>query len=128
MANSTTTSPEIEKYRLAIAFLLSVFGLFLAALVVLILVLAKFQSSEITAIAGLFTTLLGTLVGAFFGLQIGAAGKEDTQKTLNTTQQQLSTTQQQLQRESEKAQLALGQLSPQDATALATKYSQLFSQ
>jgi hypothetical protein len=32
--------------------------------------------AEVVAIVGLFTSVTGTLVGAFFGLQFGAAGAE----------------------------------------------------
>ena len=60
MATPPNKDSEVEKYRLAIALILSVFGLTLAALVVLILALAKFSGSDITAIIGSFTTLLGT--------------------------------------------------------------------
>jgi hypothetical protein len=34
------------------------------------------KSAEVVAIVGLFTSVTGTLVGAFFGQQIGAAGAE----------------------------------------------------
>ena len=37
-------------------------------------------SSEVVAIVGLFTSVTGTLVGAFFRLQIGAAGAEHARR------------------------------------------------
>ncbi|WP_070725395.1 hypothetical protein [Hymenobacter lapidarius] len=39
------------------------------------------RASEITAVAGLFTSIVGTLVGAFLGVQVGAAGKDFVEKT-----------------------------------------------
>lgn len=65
----------IEKLRINRAFWLSIFGLALAAALVIALLLAGWKvSSDIVAVVGLFTSVLGTLVGAFFGLQIGSAG------------------------------------------------------
>src|SRR5215469_13043797 len=71
---------ETEKLRIRHAFLLSVFGLGLAAALTVFLVVAtktKVEASaEVVAIVGLFTSVTGTLVGAFFGMQIGQAGAE----------------------------------------------------
>ena len=41
------------------------------------------KASEITAVAGLFTSIVGTLVGAFLGVQVGAAGKQLTVQVAN---------------------------------------------
>jgi vacuolar-type H+-ATPase subunit I/STV1 len=74
-------STRLEIYRIQKAFWLAVFGLFLAALLVLILLLFGIKtSSDIVAIVGLFTSVLGTLVGAFFGLQVGYAGNEKAEQ------------------------------------------------
>ncbi len=56
-------------------------GLILAAfvflIIVLIVALAKFDTvTDVTALVGAFTGVVGTLVGAFFGVQAGAAGKD----------------------------------------------------
>lgn len=71
---------KTEQMRIRHAFLLSVFGLGLAAALTVFLVVAtktKVETSaEVVAIVGLFTSVTGTLVGAFFGMQIGAAGAE----------------------------------------------------
>ncbi len=65
----------IEITRINRAFWLSIFGLSLAAALVIALLVAGWKaSSDIVAVVGLFTSVLGTLVGAFFGLQIGSAG------------------------------------------------------
>lgn len=54
----------------------------LAAVLAVFLVLqGSFKTaSDIVAIVGLFTSVLGTLVGAFFGLQVGTAGREKDQQ------------------------------------------------
>jgi len=86
----TAQSPEVEKLRIQKAFWLSIGGLFLAAVLVVFLVLSGgFKAAtapDITSIVGLFTTTLGTLVGAFFGLQIGSAGKEAAEKRAEDAQ------------------------------------------
>ena len=42
--------------------------------------------AEVVAIVGLFTSVTGTLVGAFFGLQIGAAGAERERRSRETAE------------------------------------------
>jgi len=67
---------EIEKLRIDRAFQLSVIGLVLAALLVGALLWAGWKTAaDVASVVGLFTSVLGTLVGLFFGLQIGSADK-----------------------------------------------------
>ncbi len=81
---SITKDPQVEIFRISKAFWLAIIGLFLAALLVLVLLAFGIkQANDIVAIVGLFTSVLGTLVGAFFGLQIGSAGKEQTEQRAN---------------------------------------------
>jgi hypothetical protein len=76
---------EIERLRKA--YNLSLFGLGLAALLVVVLVFSKCcDAAGISSIVGLFTSVLGTLVGAFFGLQIGSAGKEKAEERADNAQ------------------------------------------
>jgi threonine/homoserine/homoserine lactone efflux protein len=75
--NGEVKYPELETLRIRKAFWLAVIGLFLAAcLVIVLLAFGIKASSDIVAIVGLFTSVLGTLVGAFFGIQIGSSGKD----------------------------------------------------
>ena len=97
--------PGTEKMRITYAFWLAVIGLAIAATLVIFLVArTEYKSSDVVAVTGLFTSVLGTLVGAFFGLQIGSAGKEKAQ--------------QEAQDAHSLAQKALARLSPDDAKAL----------
>ena len=83
MANeSTPPDPTTEHMRIRYAFWLAVFGMGLAAVLVVFLVLqgGYKAASDVVAIVGLFTSVLGTLVGAFFGLQVGSAGREKDQQ------------------------------------------------
>lgn len=80
--------PEVEILRISRAFWLAVTGLLLAAcLVIVLLIFGIKTSSDIVAIVGLFTSVLGTLVGAFFGLQIGSAGKEKAEERADKAEQ-----------------------------------------
>ena len=80
MANKSTETVGTERLRIQLAFWLSLAGLALAAALAVLLVsreeMKVSTSAEVVAIVGLFTSVTGTLVGAFFGLQIGAAGAE----------------------------------------------------
>lgn len=81
----------METLRIKKAFWLSIFGLSLVAVLVIVLLAFGLRaSSEIVAIVGLFTSVLGTLVGAFFGLQIGSAGKEKTQEQADSASKKAS--------------------------------------
>jgi hypothetical protein len=75
---------ETERLRIRHAFWLSIFGLGLAAALTVFLVYFTETEvktpAEVVGIVGLFTSVTGTLVGAFFGLQIGAAGAEDERR------------------------------------------------
>ena len=85
--------PATERYRMKLAFILAVFGIAVAALLVLLLPLSPWgikAASDVVAIVGLITSVLGTLVGLFFGVQIGSTGTEaantraaDAQKLAN---------------------------------------------
>ena len=84
-------SEVVEKLRINRAYYLALCGIGLAVLLVCILVFgAKWtDAADVGAVVGLFTSLIGTLVGAFFGLQIGAAGKEDAENRAEKAQQKL---------------------------------------
>ncbi len=79
-----------EKYRIGKAFQLSIIGLSLAAMLVIVLIFAGWKSSsDITAVVGLFTSVLGTLVGAFFGMQIGSADKAKAEERADNAQKKV---------------------------------------
>ena len=71
---TNVANPDVETARMKYAFWLAIIGLLLAAILAVFLVgeadMQNVQSTDIVAIVGLFTSVLGTLVGAFFGLQI----------------------------------------------------------
>ena len=70
------TSEEIDRLRLRYGFWIIITGF---ALVFLITLIATFRWAEVTSVAtvvGAVSSLVGTVVGAFFGVQVGAVGKE----------------------------------------------------
>ena len=70
------TKEEIDRLRLRYGFWIIITGF---ALVFLITLIATFRWAEVTSVAtvvGAVASLVGTVVGAFFGVQVGAVGKE----------------------------------------------------
>jgi hypothetical protein len=70
------TSEDIDRLRLRYGFWIIITGF---ALVFLITLIATFRWVEVTSVAtvvGAVASLVGTVVGAFFGVQVGAVGKE----------------------------------------------------
>jgi uncharacterized protein YacL len=76
----TTDKPSIETVRIKYAFWLGIVGFSLTiilAVVVAVLTQSGFKDAQaVSSIISPFLTVLGTLVGAFFGLQVGAAGTD----------------------------------------------------
>jgi hypothetical protein len=67
---------DIDRLRLRYGFWIIITGF---ALVFLITLIATFRWVEVTSVAtvvGAVASLVGTVVGAFFGVQVGAVGKE----------------------------------------------------
>ena len=90
MATLTSVAQDqvTERMRIQYAFWLAVIGLGLAAGLVIFLVLTGIKTaSDVVAIVGLFTSVLGTLVGAFFGVQVGTAGREKDQQAAREASQ-----------------------------------------
>jgi hypothetical protein len=104
---------ETEVLRIKYAFWLAVTGLLIAAVLAIFLVfraeMKDVKSADVVAIVGLFTSVIGTLVGAFFGIQIGAAGTEQERKSRRDAEQD--------RRQAEGiARIAMGHLTPEVAS------------
>jgi len=72
----TVTPEEIDRLRLRYGFWIIITGF---ALVFVIALISTFRWAEVTSVAtvvGAVASLVGTVVGAFFGVQVGAVGKE----------------------------------------------------
>ena len=92
------------------AFLVIIVGLVVIAVMVLKLPVSgeNWKPSEITALIGAITTFLGSVVGAFLGVQVGAAGKDK----LEAARVKAETEREKAQ---ETANLALAALQPEEA-------------
>jgi len=104
----------LDELRIRFSFLLAFGGILIAALLVVVLVgLGWNTTSAILPLIGLFTTVLGTLVGMFFGYQMGAAGKETERKERLKAQSERVKLQ-------EIADRALARLDPKEAEEVFT--------
>lgn len=76
MAESTVS----EELKFGGAMWIVLFGLVvIGCLVVLLPVDGDWKAADITTLVGSLTTFLGTVVGAFLGVQVGAAGKANAE-------------------------------------------------
>lgn len=67
---------DAETIRVLAAFAIVTLGLTIFALLAYYLnVKNEWKAAEVTALVGTLTTFLGTVVGAFLGVQVGASGK-----------------------------------------------------
>jgi hypothetical protein len=70
-------STDLDMMRIRYAFWMAVIGLSLSITLAVFLYLNGMSgSTELVAVVGVFTGVTGTLVGMFFGVQVGSAGKE----------------------------------------------------
>jgi hypothetical protein len=81
------TSEDIDRLGLRYGFWIIITGF---ALVFLITLIATFRWVEVTSVAtvvGAVASLVGTVVGAFFGVQVGAVGKERAEAARERSEQ-----------------------------------------
>ena len=65
-----------EVIRIVSAFIIVILGLAIFALLAYQLPVKEgWKASEVNSLVGTLTTFLGTAIGAFLGVQVGAAGK-----------------------------------------------------
>ena len=105
----TTTAEAIDRLRLKYGFWIIITGF---ALVAFITIVATFRWAEVTSVAtvvGAVASLVGTVVGAFFGVQVGAVGKERAEASRE--------------RSEELARAALSMLPPESAQQLRSEMS-----
>ena len=104
-----TAVEEIDRLRLRYGFWIIIIGF---ALVAFITMVATFRWAEVTSVAtvvGAVSSLVGTVVGAFFGVQVGAVGKERAEASRE--------------RSEEMARAALSMLPPESAEQVRSELS-----
>ena len=62
------------------ALVIGLVGLMIPALLTVLLVFMCWKSSDISALISPFIGVVGTLVGSFLGVKVGAAGKEKAEQ------------------------------------------------
>lgn len=72
MAEGSTDS---DGKRITYGFVIVIVGLFVVSVVYLAAIMRFSVVSDVTAVVGTVTGLIGTIIGAFFGIQVGAEGK-----------------------------------------------------
>jgi hypothetical protein len=103
------TVDEIDRLRLRYGFWIIIVGFGLVAFITMV---ATFRWAEVTSVAtvvGAVTSLVGTVVGAFFGVQVGAVGKEKAEASRE--------------RSEEMARAALSMLPPESAQRIRSEMS-----
>ena len=85
------SSSFADFFRIRSALIIVVTGLAIFALLAYFLpVTDGWKASEVNSLVGTLTTFLGTAIGAFLGVQIGAAGKEKSDKLAHEALGQLT--------------------------------------
>ena len=77
------TRSGTDDSRIGSALIIAILGLLIPAILVVILVSKGWNASDVSSIVGVFISIVGTLVGAFLGVQVGAAGKDKAQNLAN---------------------------------------------
>lgn len=82
---------DCDKYRLKLGYRLILFGIVLVVVLICILVFGAWwdDASDIVSVVGLLTSVLGALVGTFFGVQAGAEGKSEALRKLEKAKDRL---------------------------------------
>jgi len=56
----------------------AILGGFILVAVVLVVAIWRWDvANDVAVVVGLFTSMVGTVIGAFFGIQVGSQGKEE---------------------------------------------------
>jgi hypothetical protein len=81
---------QSDGLRSKYGFWVVVVGLAVVALVWTVAILNWKQASDVATAVGSVTGVVGTLVGAYFGVQVGAAGKEKAERDRDDAQDKVS--------------------------------------
>jgi hypothetical protein len=100
-------SDELDRMRLRYGFWIIIFGFSLVAFITLVAIFRWNEVANVATVVGAVSSLVGTVVGAFFGVQFGSAGKEKVEAARDRSQ--------------EMAEAALSMLPPESAERLRSE-------
>ena len=106
---TTPMAQEIDRLRLRYGFWIIVTGFALVAFITMVSIFRWADVTSVATVVGAVTSLVGTVVGAFFGIQVGAVGKERAEASRE--------------RSEELARAALSMLPPESAEQLRSEMS-----
>jgi hypothetical protein len=104
-------SDQLDRTRLRYGFWIIIIGFGLVAFITLISIFRWSEVSNVATVVGSVSSLVGTVVGAFFGVQFGSAGKEKAEAARDRSQ--------------EIAEAALSMLPPESADQLRSEMDRL---
>jgi hypothetical protein len=104
---TTTTAEEIDRLRLRYGFWIIIAGFALVAFITIVSIFRWVEVTSVATVVGAVASLVGTVVGAFFGVQVGAVGKEKVEASRE--------------RSEEMARVALSMLPPESAEQLRSE-------
>jgi hypothetical protein len=84
--NDNQTASQVDQMRVKYGFWIVVLGLCLVAGAFFAAIAKWTTASEVAAAVGSVTGVVGTIIGAFFGVQVGSAGKEKAETARNVAE------------------------------------------
>ncbi|HEX2182377.1 MAG TPA: hypothetical protein VHH10_08825 [Rubrobacteraceae bacterium] len=102
---------QLDGMRLRYGFWIIIIGFGLVAFIALVSIFRWSDVSSVATVVGAVSSLVGTVVGAFFGVQFGSAGKERAEAARDRSQ--------------EIAEVALSMLPPESANQLRSEMDRL---
>jgi hypothetical protein len=80
-------SDQLDRMRLKYGFWIIMTGFDLVAFITLVSIFAWSAVTSVATVVGAASSLVGTVVGAFFGVQFGSAGKERAEAARDRSQE-----------------------------------------
>ena len=77
----------MSETRVTAALIVAIVGLLIPAVLVGVLKTGDWTPDQVVAVAGLFTAVVGTLVGAFLGVQVAASAKDKAEENAAKSQE-----------------------------------------
>ncbi|HEY2224632.1 hypothetical protein [Actinomycetospora sp.] len=69
--------------------LIAVIAALLAIVVLVVVAMFRYPAAEVNNVVGTALGAIGTLVGAYFGVQVGSAGKAEAEKAKDVAQERV---------------------------------------